>query len=103
MAFAAGVHAVVTGCLALALGYLVVDAVNRLLRWRLDVVALWGLAFPGTMVVITVLTLAHIATRGHLLSNPDLTRAILFGVAVVAVAVRWRRRGTDEGSRRQAW
>lgn len=88
----AGIQALVIGSLGLFLGYLVVDALARLFRIELDAAATWGLALFGFTAVVTVMTLVHIATSGAIFSNTRLTQGLLFGVAVVAIAVRFLRR-----------
>ena len=99
----AGIQALVIGSLGLFLGYLVVDALARLLRIQLDAAASWGLALFGFTAVVTVLTLVHIVTRGAIFSNMRLTQGLLFGVAVVAIAIRFLRRRPAPIEREGNW
>ena len=74
----------------LGLGYLIADAALR--RSDADAVTRWALAFPAVAGYAMVLMLAHVATRGGVLSSPALVRGLTASVAVALVADKVLRR-----------
>jgi hypothetical protein len=68
----------------LGLGYLIADAALR--RSDADAVTRWALAFPAVAGYALVLMLAHVATRGGVLSSPALVRGLTVSVAVALAA-----------------
>jgi hypothetical protein len=70
----------------LAVGYLVVEAIagNRPYPQVIRV----GLALPTALTIVLLLLLAHVATGGHVLSEPWATRGAIGAIAVTALALR---------------
>ncbi|MGH2774774.1 MAG: hypothetical protein ACRDJT_04990 [Actinomycetota bacterium] len=101
-AIEAGVEAIAVALLALAVGYLLVDAAGRLRRIRLDPILCAGLAPIAVLGLTLVIMLAHMATGGAVLSS-TLVTALMVGAAIVAavVVVRVARPGSVGGSPRQ--
>ncbi|MCA1727405.1 MAG: hypothetical protein LC722_07090 [Actinobacteria bacterium] len=85
-------QAVAVAAALLALGFLIADAILR--RGRADAIHRWALAFPALCGWALVLTVAHILTRGAVLSNAAVVRgvtgALLAGLLADA-ALRRRR------------
>jgi len=84
VAFEAAVAAVAI----LAFGYLLTDALAG--RSDLDAVDRWALAFPAFLAYAFLLTIAHIASGGRVLSHPWLVRGITAGLAVALAVHRVR-------------
>ncbi|CAN5623727.1 hypothetical protein BH20ACT23_BH20ACT23_00870 [soil metagenome] len=97
-AIEAGVEAIAVALLALAVGYLLVDAAGRLRGRPLGPVLCAGLAPIAVLGLTLVIMIAHMATGGAVLSSPLVT-ALMVGAAIVAAAaVRFARRGPFGGS-----
>ena len=86
--FAAQAAIVAAGLMAF--GYLIADALTR--RRQLDAFSRWALAFPAVVAFSFVVMIFHIASRGRILSNPWLVRALTSAFAA-ALIVRKIRRG----------
>ncbi|MDP8957437.1 MAG: hypothetical protein M3N24_10860 [Actinomycetota bacterium] len=71
-------------------GYLIVDALVS--RRRMDGISKWALAFPAVVAFSFVLMVVHIASRGRILSNPWLVRAVTTLVAAALLGRRLARR-----------
>ncbi len=84
-----GVQAAVVAAGALALGYLIVDA---LLGRKLDTLMCASLALPGLLLYSLCLMLLHIASGGRILASPIATRALTLIVFLACLAVVRRRR-----------
>ena len=97
-AIEAGVEAIAVALLALAVGYLLVDAAGRLCRTRLDPVLCAGLAPIAVLGLTLVIMLAHMATGGAVLSSTLITAGMVGAAVVAAVVVRLTRRGSTGGS-----
>ena len=71
----------VVAALLLGFGFLLADAV--LSRWNVPADGLfrWGAALPALAAYTFALSLIHIATRGHVFSNPWLVRTVTLAVA----------------------
>lgn len=100
-AIEAGVEAIAVALLALAFGYLLVDAAGRLRRTQLDPVLCAGLAPIAVLGLTLVIMLAHMATGGAVLSSTLVTSVMVGAAAIAAVVVRLARPGPAGGSRRQ--
>ncbi len=86
----------------LGLGYLIADAALR--RSEADVLTRTALAFPAVAGFGLVLTFAHIATRGAVLSNPALVRGVTAALAVVLLLEKLlRRRRAPASGRTAVW
>jgi hypothetical protein len=97
-AIEAGVEAIAVALLALAVGYLLVDAAGRLRRTRLDPVLCAGFAPIAVLCLTLVIMLAHLATRGAVLSSTLVTGGMAGAAVLAAGAVRLARRGSAGGS-----
>jgi hypothetical protein len=89
-ALTAGAHALVVAAFGLVLGRLVIDV---LLPGReLDAIDRWGLAVVGLAAFALALMLLHIVTRGRVLGDPGVTRALtaaaFVGLGLRSLAVR---------------
>ncbi|MGH2703384.1 MAG: hypothetical protein ACRDJ2_16635, partial [Actinomycetota bacterium] len=92
-------QAVVVAFAFILLGYLIVDAFfNR----TLSAATKWGLAVPAFALYVFVLMLAHMATRGALLSEGSLVR-ILAALTALALAVLKVVRLRKEGQRSRTY
>ena len=87
--FAAKAAVVAAGLMGF--GYLIVDALAG--QRKLDVFSRWALAFPAVVGFSFVVMLLHIASRGRILSNPWLVRAVTVGLAAALITRRFLRGG----------
>jgi hypothetical protein len=84
----AGFEAVTLAVLFLIVGYLVVHAVTK--NWPVDELTRIGLSFLGLSILVLVLMLVHIASRGWLFSSAWTTRLSTLVVAVLLGYARFR-------------
>ncbi|MGH2736771.1 MAG: hypothetical protein ACRDKZ_14415 [Actinomycetota bacterium] len=88
----------------MSLGYLLVDALRRVLRVEADGILIWGLSLFGLISVVTILMMLHIVTRGAVLSNPLVVRVTIASLLATALLVRFLRKPSQlEGGGRNRW
>ena len=102
-AFVAGVESFLLAAALLTLGYLLIDIAFK--RYDLDNITKWGLALSGFFAYSLILMLAHLVSRGLILSNAWLIRSLTLSVAAL-VAIRkvrgWRSEGPQEQTKNMA-
>ncbi|MDQ3660422.1 MAG: hypothetical protein M3454_05050 [Actinomycetota bacterium] len=101
-AYIAGIESFLLAAVLLTLGFLLVDAVSK--GYDVDCITRWGLALPGFLAYALVLMVAHIASRGAVLSNLWLVRCLTLSVLTLLVIrkVRARRSGERRGQTTRA-